>query len=223
MHRIIWFLIAALSLAGPAVAQDALAGFRPTVDPAVQFATSEYRIGRFDKVKITVFQVPDLSLDAVQVDAAGQVQVPLIGTVPAAGRTTAELAADVAARLGEKYLRSPQVSVIVLEAASQKVSVDGAVNTPGVFEMRGRTTLMQAVAMARGPSRDANLKKIAVFRTVSGQRMVAVFDLNAIRKGEAPDPEILGDDIIVVDSSKLKGALRDIMSVVPAFSIFRPF
>jgi len=191
--------------------------------PQTSTPNDVYRIGPLDLLNVSVFQVPDLTFEKLQVDAAGQIQLPLIGTIMAAGRTTAELAQEISVKLSEKYLQSPQVTVTVAEAASQKVTVDGSVVEPGVFVIRGRTTLLQAVAMAKGPDRTANLHRVAVFRTVNGQRMAAVFDLQAIRQAKAPDPEIRGDDIIVVEGSALKGAWREVIGALPALSIFRPF
>lgn len=184
---------------------------------------TEYRIGVGDKLNVRVFQVPDLSFAELVVDTSGNIQMPLIGAVQTAGRTSGELSSDIARRLSARYLRDPQVTVTVTEAASQKITVDGAVSKPGVYEMRGSTTLLQAVAMAEGPSGVADLTKVAVFRTVAGQRSVALFDLEAIRQGRAADPEVLGDDVIVVDTSRLNSALRGILGAVPALAIFRPF
>lgn len=184
---------------------------------------AEYRIGVGDKLDVRVFQVPDLSFDQLVVDTSGNIQIPLIGAVQSAGRTSGELSTDIATRLAAQYLRNPQVTVTVTEAASQKITVDGAVTKPGVYEMRGSTSLLQAVAMAEGPTRVADLTKVAVFRTVSGQRSVALFDLAAIRQGRADDPAVLGDDVIVVDTSRLNSALREIVTAVPALAIFRPF
>jgi polysaccharide export outer membrane protein len=183
----------------------------------------EYRIGALDKLNVTVFQVSDLTLKDVQVDAVGNLQLPLIGTVMAKGKTTAELTELIRSRLAADYLRNPQVTVVVSEAASQKVTVDGAVTQPGVYQMTGNTSLIQAVAMARGPSRTAELTRVAVFRNVDGQRMVAMFDLRAIRRGQAEDPQILGDDVVVVDSSAMSTTIRDVLGALPALAIFRPF
>ena len=184
---------------------------------------TEYRIGVGDKLNVRVFQVPDLSFGELVVDTSGNIQIPLIGAVQSAGRTSGELSSDIARRLSAQYLRDPQVTVTVTEAASQKITVDGAVTKPGVYEMRGSTTLLQAVAMAEGPTGVADLTKVAVFRTVAGQRSVALFDLAAIRQGRAADPAVLGDDVIVVDTSRLNTALREILGAVPALAIFRPF
>lgn len=184
---------------------------------------AEYRIGVGDKLSIRVFQVQDLSFDSLTVDTSGNIQLPLIGAVRASERTAGELSTDIAQKLSAQYLRNPQVTVTVTEAASQKITVDGAVTKPGVYEMRGSTSLLQAVAMAEGPSRVADLTKVAVFRTINGERSVALFDLQAIRQGRADDPMVLGDDIIVVDTSRLNSALREVVGALPALSIFRPF
>lgn len=186
-------------------------------------APLEYRIGVGDKLEIRVFQVEALSFEEMVVDASGNIQLPLIGAVRGAGRTAGEMSSDISQRLSERYLRDPQVTVIVKEAASQKITVDGAVTKPGVYEMRGSTTLLQAVAMAEGPSRVADMSKVAVFRTIDGRRSVALFDLSAIRQGRAEDPQVLGDDVIVVDTSRLNSTLREIVSALPAFAAFAYF
>jgi polysaccharide export outer membrane protein len=120
-------------------------------------------------------------------------------------------------------MQSPQVSVLVEESASQKVTVDGAVKKAGVFDMKGRTSLMQAVAMAEGADRDAKLREVVVFRTVAGQRQAARFDLTAIRKGVAADPELQGGDVVVIPGSGVARTVRDVLQALPAFAIFRPY
>ncbi len=184
---------------------------------------AEYTIGVGDKLSVRVFQVPDLSFDQLTVDTSGDIQMPLIGAVRATGQTAGQLSTIIADRLSAQYLRNPEVTVTVTEAASQKITVDGAVTKPGVYEMRGSTSLLQAVAMAEGPTSIADLTKVAVFRTISGQRSVALFDLQAIRQGRADDPTVLGDDVIVVDTSRMSAAMRGIIQSVPALAIFRPF
>lgn len=179
-----------------------------------------YVIGATDLLRIMVFQVPDLSSEQIRVDAAGDIQMPLIGSIRAQGRTPLALAREIESRLGERYLQNPQVSVSVSEAASQKITVDGAVTKPGVYKMQGRTTLLQAVAMAEGPTRVAALNSVAVFREVDGRRMVAVFDLASIRAGQASDPEVIGNDTIIVDTSRLNSAMREILAALPALASF---
>jgi polysaccharide export outer membrane protein len=190
--------------------------------PQTEQTGSDYRIGALDKININVFQEPDLSLQEVQVDANGNVLLPLIGRVVAVGRTTSELSGEIAERLNSRFLVNPQVSVIVASSVSQKVTVEGSVTEPGVYEVKGQTTLLEALAMAKGPSRVAALDQVAIFRTVDGQRSGALFDLRAIRRGEAADPEIKGNDTVVVGLSNVKAVWRDALTALPAFAIFRP-
>jgi polysaccharide biosynthesis/export protein len=77
-----------------------------------------YKIGPHDVLDVTVFKVPDLS-KTVQVKADGTITYPLIGEVPAAGKTAHELARDLEQRLGDKYLRSPQIAVVIKEYNSR--------------------------------------------------------------------------------------------------------
>lgn len=186
-------------------------------------AGGEYRIGQQDLLAVNVFQVADLSSDQVRVDSSGDISLPLLGVFRAEGRTAPELSEEIRGRLAERYLRDPQVSVSIRETASQKVTVDGAVLEPGVYEMKGETTLVQAVAMAKGPTGVANLRSVVVFRMTDGTRTVAQFDLAAIRGGQQPDPILLGNDVVVVDSSRLNAAFRDILPFVPLAAYFRPF
>ena len=184
---------------------------------------TEYHIGVGDKLDVRVFQVADLSFEELVVETSGNINLPLIGAVRGAGRTAGEMASDIGGRLAARYLRDPQVTVTVREAANQKITIDGAVTKPGVYEMRGSTSLLQAVAMAEGPTRVADLTKVAVFRNLDGRRSVALFDLSAIRQGRASDPQVLGDDVIVVDTSRLSSALREAIGVLPAISAFAYF
>lgn len=220
-------IVAALSLAacssGGTVASDAPpAAIIDTATMAAEpsDASGSYRIGASDELSISVFQVPDLSFAEIFVDASGNLQLPLLGSIRAAGLTPRELSDEIQRQLGARYLRNPQVAVTVKKAASQKITVDGAVTTPGVFEMRGRTTLMQAVAMAQGATRTADIRRVAVFRTVDDRRMVAVFDLAAIRSGAAVDPVLQGDDSVVVDTSRLNAAVRQVVEALPGLAVF---
>ncbi|MBV8684721.1 MAG: polysaccharide export protein [Caulobacteraceae bacterium] len=179
-------------------------------------AETEYHIGPLDKLDITVFEVSDLSLRKLQVDASGRIIFPLIGEVVAKGKTTTELANEIAARLVEKYLQSPQVSVTVEESLSRKVTVEGAVNEAGVFELKGRTSLLEAVARAKGASKGANLHRVSIVRIIDGGPHAATFDLAAIGAGKAPNPEVLGDDVVIVDSSKAKSFWNGLVQALPA-------
>lgn len=181
----------------------------------------DYRIGPLDVLDVSVFQVPDLS-KTVQVSASGDVTLPLIGGVQASGRTVGELEEDIAGKLGDKYLQSPQVSVFVKESVSQRITVEGAVIKPGIYPTTGPTTLLQAVALAGGLTEVADDKGIVVFRMVGGKRQAAKFNLSTIRAGNSEDPTVLGGDIIVVDQSGVQTALRAIRQAIPVFGLFSP-
>jgi polysaccharide export outer membrane protein len=175
----------------------------------------DYRIGPLDVLTIKVFQEPDLEMKEAPVDAGGNIQMALVGRVHADGLTSTELANTIAGRLSERYLVDPQVSVIVMRSVSQRVTVDGQVKKPGAYEMEGRTSLIQAVAMAEGTTEIADTDEVYIFRTIDDKQYGAKFDLKAIRKGEQPDPEIFGKDIVVVGTSSLKGIYQDFLKVAP--------
>lgn len=187
--------------------------------PATQSAQI---IGPLDKLQITVFQVEALSGE-FQVDSGGNISFPLLGVVSARGRTAADLSQHIGQRLGERYLRAPNVQVAITEATDQTITVDGSVRQPGVVVIRGATTLMQAVALARGTSEDANPARVVVFRTINGERMAAAFDLRAIRRAEAIDPPIYGNDIVVVDGNSGRMLYREVVASIPLLGLFRPF
>jgi polysaccharide export outer membrane protein len=203
---------------GPATAAD-----KQTVDAfaavALARAAADYRIGPLDKLDIVVFQVKDLSASGLEVDAGGQILLPLIGTLEAKGKTTAELSSEIAALLGKRYLQSPQVSVTVAQTASQKVTVEGAVNEAGVFELKGPTSLLEAVARAKGVSRGAS-HRVAIVRNVGGSPHAATFDLAEISSGRARDPEVIANDVVIVDASGAKSLWRGLVEILPAFYLF---
>jgi len=181
-----------------------------------------YRIAPMDRLTIKVFKMPDLSGD-YEVDLAGNISMPLIGELRAYDLTTAQMDDALTHRLGEKYLENPDVSVGIKESVRRNVTVDGAVARSGSYPVSGPTTLMQAVAAAGGAREDANIRRVAIFRTIAGQRQAAAFDLSSIRRGEAQDPQVYAGDIVVVDGSAIKAAQKQIFQSFPLLSIFRPF
>ena len=172
-----------------------------------------------DRLQVTVFREPELSVEDVQVDEGGRVLLPLVGPMTASGKSTETLAAEITGKLRE-YIREPQVSVSVKQAAVRRVTVAGSVVQPGVYPLEGRTTLLQAVALAQGPSQVASLNQTLIFRTVNGQRTAARFDLDAIARGKDADPEVLPGDTVAIGSSKFKTAWRDIVLTMRSFNIF---
>jgi polysaccharide biosynthesis/export protein len=197
-------------------------GFRAPDAPSAIVQPPDYRIGPLDTLGIAIFRVPDLSGE-VQVNEAGKFNLPLIGEVVAGGKTTDELAAHLRDRLSQRFLQDPQVQVSVKNAVSQRVTIEGSVAQPGIYPISGRTSLIQAVALARGTNQDANPRRVVIFRQIDGKRQAAAFDLQSIRRGAMNDPEVYGNDVIVVDGSKSRSIFRDVISSIPAVALFRPF
>jgi len=198
---------------GPAATSLAGAQLDPSKRLNPTFVTStggvsSYKVGPQDVLKVQVFQVDDLNRE-VQVAGNGVITLPLIGEVKAAGRTQQQIETEVAARLKARYLQSPQVTVFVQQYNSQKITVSGAVKEPGVFPIMEQMSLVKAIATAKGFDQVADSENIIVFREQNGQRYVGRFDANAINAGSAGDPMLQNGDIVVVERSGFKAALRD--------------
>lgn len=194
------------------------------VIPAVSEDTDEdYVLGPADVISLTVLNEPDLSLKDLQITTGGNIALPLIGQVKASGLTPNALAQAVAARLGQQMLRNPDVTINLTTAVSQKVVVEGSVTKPGIYPMPGKTTLLGAIAMAQGTTRVSALREVVILRTINGKPMGAVFDIGMIRRGELPDPELVGGDTVVVGFSALKSAWRDILTTAPLITVFRAY
>jgi len=185
-----------------------------TADVAVR----QYQVGPLDQLDVDVYGIEALSKREIVVDAAGRFSFPLIGDVAAAGKTPSQIQNEIAARLREKHVRDPQVSVNVRETRSQVVTIDGEVKEPGIYPVLGRMTLMRAVASAKGVSEVARLDDVVVFRTVRGQRMAALYNLRAIRNGMYADPEIFPNDIVMVGDSPARRIFKDVIQVAPVLS-----
>lgn len=194
----------------------------PDPTPVVGALGDEYKIAPLDTLHVNVFQVTELSGD-YDVDLTGTISMPLIGSVKAVDLTTKQLDDRIAQLLSVKYLQHPDVSVAVKSSSTRNVTVTGSVHQAGVFPVTGSLTLEQAIAMAHGWDENANPHRVAVFRTIQGQRMAAAFDLTSIGRGQAEDPRIYPGDIIVVDGSKVKSAWQNILQSIPLLAIFHPF
>jgi polysaccharide export outer membrane protein len=183
---------------------------------------SDYRVGPLDLIEITVFQVPDLSR-TVRVNSQGQISLPLIGVVQAGGLTIQQLEAELGKKLSEKYLQNPQVTAFVKEFTSQRVTLEGAVAKPGIYPLTGRTTLLQAIALGGGLDKLADPRGVVIFRQIGGKKMGAVFDIRGIRAGKDEDPQLYGDDIVVIEQSGSKTAIRSFIESMPVLRVFGVF
>ena len=109
-----------------------------------------YVLGPEDVIEVEVFDVPELKQETVRVAADGQIALPLIGRVPAAGLTAEQLRQELADKWGEDYLQNPQVSIFVKEFKARPVSVIGAVEKPDLYYLKGPRNLIEVLSMAGG-------------------------------------------------------------------------
>jgi polysaccharide biosynthesis/export protein len=188
----------------------------PAPDRSDLFSDSRpYLIGPFDKLIIDVFGIEELSKREVQTDASGRISFPLAGIVEAAGRTPGEIEDEIESRLRTRYVRDPQVTVNLKETVSQVITVDGQVKEPGLYPVVGKMTLMRAVATAKGTAEFAKLDDVVIFRTVKGQDLAALYNLEAIRRGNYADPEVFANDVVIVGDSKARRLFKDALQIVP--------
>lgn len=187
-------------------------------DSTTSITAGDLRIGPMDMLEVSVFGVEELD-GTFQVDFTGDIKLPLIGTVRAVGLSSGELALELERLYSESYLQDPDVNVTIQESVGRQVTVDGAVGSPGLFPVRGKLTLLQAVALAGGTTPASNPKNVYLFRDINNERKVASFNLVAIRKGEADDPQLYGNDIVVVDGSDVRENYRDLIRSVPLLTL----
>jgi protein involved in polysaccharide export with SLBB domain len=158
MKMFVRFLPACLVIcAHMAFAQALSPAMSPVAPAAVDAAAAEYRLGSDDKVRITVFNEPNLSGE-FSVSSSGILSLPLIGEVKAAGRSMSEVSNEITSRLANGYLRSPHVSIDVLNY--RPFYILGEVNKPGEYSYINGLTVQAAVATAQGYTYRANRKRI---------------------------------------------------------------
>src|SRR6516165_4785443 len=214
LWSLVFFTLAASQLMSNC-GMDAAQTNKPSVFASAE--ATEYRISQQDILQISVFQVNDLN-SAVQVNQDGSITLPLVGKVQVAGRTTSETEQIIAGKLRQKYLQSPQVSVSV-KTYGKRITISGEVKTPKVMGDDGGTTLSQAIANAGGVSDLANAQRVHIARSRDQHVQDEIFNLDDIQAGKAPDPLLKGGDIVVVEQSGAKVALKDVGSLLP-FAIF---
>jgi polysaccharide export outer membrane protein len=209
------------AIATPAQAAPAL---ETPMQAAARMGLGDYRIGAEDLLEIQVFGVDQLAR-TVRVNSFGMVSLPLIGPTAVGGMTATEAERLIARRLNENYLQDPQVSVFIKEYTNQRVTIEGAVTKPGIYPLRGQTTLLRTLAIAGGQGHLSDMNNVMVFRLAgSGLRESQTYDVEKIRRGEIEDPSILNDDVIVVNRSSTRVMLKDSLfkDVIDAINPFSP-
>jgi polysaccharide biosynthesis/export protein len=166
---------------------------------AVAPLRSDYVIGPGDVLQITVWKNDTLSR-TVPVRPDGKISMPLLHDIQASGLTAMQLRDKIATALGE-FMPNPEVAVSVNDVRSLRVSILGEVSKPGVLELRGQTTILEAIAMAGGFGPFASPSKITILRTdESGKTKRIRFNYNrAISNGTDEENVVLrSGDVVVV-------------------------
>ena len=129
----------------------------PPVAAATQSSTDDGAgsvLGPNDQITIRALDAEEISDKTYRVSSSGDLTLPMIGTLKAAGLTVGQLESEVASAL-QKYIRHPKVAISVTEFHSQPVSVIGAVTTPGIVQLQGKKTLVEVLSMAGGLRNDS--------------------------------------------------------------------
>jgi protein involved in polysaccharide export with SLBB domain len=167
---------------------------------AITTVTPASTLGPGDVFEVKVYDEKDLS-GIYRVSSNGSINFPLIGKVRVDGMASSDVADLIQTRLGEKYLRNPQVSILVKEYNSKKVSVFGQVNKPGTFRYEDRMTVIQAVSMAGGFTKLAAKNDTNVTRIVEGDEKKFPVPVEAIAEGKAKNFALRPGDIVYVPES----------------------
>jgi polysaccharide export outer membrane protein len=144
---------------------------------------AEYVIGGMDILEINVYQEQDLS-GTFRVSASGHIPFPLVGNVQVAGLAPPQAQEKLEALLRDGFLKRPQVAVAVKEYRSKGVSVLGAVNKPGAYQLwGGRVTLLDLLSMAGGVSLEEGSKSLILLRPdAHGETKSTAFNLDRLLK-----------------------------------------
>ncbi len=197
------------------------------IQPITEFGQGEYSHERpstyllrpADRISLAVFREPDFTLDSVRIGVEGNVSVPMLGSIPAAGMTAKQLEQDVTRRLSGVGLRSPLVSINIVDYASHLVTVEGSVENPGVYNFQPGARLSSAIALAAGPKREAKRNQVAVFRETDEGIMVAKFDHAMISQGTMLDPVLLPGDRVVMGTNGLSVFWQDLLKTIPVLGV----
>jgi polysaccharide export outer membrane protein len=162
--------------------------FRPAA-PADLPGAGEYRVGKGDKVEITVFGHDDLT-KVVEVRADGTINYPLIGDLPVSGKSVAEIDGEITRLLGDSYLVDPQVSVDVREYQSQWITIIGEVRTPGRYVLKRNMRIIDLLAEAGGVTREAGSDILITRSQQVGDPGHIVVNLEGLLSGDRPDANL---------------------------------
>lgn len=164
---------------------------RPAAD-----TTADYRLVPGDKLRIEVYKDTQLS-QSLQVRPDGKITLPLVGDLPAAGRTSTELRESIAASLKE-YIANPVVTVIVVETVPPVIYVMGEVNHPGPQSLTGQISVLQALAAAGGFKDFAKTRDIRIQRKSAAGLTTLSFNYKDAINGQGKTIYLQAGDTIIV-------------------------
>ena len=191
-----------------------------TANDEIRYITSQaqknvFKVG--DVAKVTVHGFEEFS-GAFSVDNNGQVYFAYIGLTSVSGKTVAELQNHLREQYALCCLRSPSVSVEKESEAIGKIVVDGAVDSPGAFDVFESIHLSEAIALAGGTGKHANKNRTVLSRDFEGERRIMVLDLEGIQLYGSADPKLYPGDVIFVEDDQGKILYEDFVKTIPLLS-----
>jgi len=156
----------------------------------------DYIISADNIIEINVYGEPDLSA-TTRVSQDGTINYPFLGPIEAAGLSVRELETNITELLGEDYLVTPRVTIVIKEYG--KISVLGAVNSPGAYEAKENLTLTKVIALAGGFSETADSSKVKIIRIIGREKETIEVDVDQILEKAFDDVEIRPNDTIMVE------------------------
>lgn len=151
-------------------------------------------------------------------DGAGYISYPLVGDLYVSEKTPRQIAKMIEDRLRGEYVINPQVRVRPTNAVQPSISIGGQVTRPGTYPVATSQSLLRAINNAGGLAEYAKMDDILVMRTVEGERYIGVYNIQAIQRGNYPDPVIFASDIITVGDSPGRRQLEAILGFIPVLS-----
>lgn len=179
-----------------------------------------YTLSPGDEVGVAVYGEKELSLDRIEIDDTGHLNLPLVGQIAVAGKTPMEATTLIEDAYRRDFVRDPRVNVSLIKGAGGMVTVEGEVKAPNVYPIRPGYTLLSAMALAGSPLPTARADHVLIFRNIGEQHMGGRFDLKGIRSGQVEDPLVRDGDVIVVGFSRKAGLYQDLIKLAPLLNVF---
>jgi polysaccharide export outer membrane protein len=170
------------------------------VEPAATAGLPASTLGPNDLFEVRVYQEPELS-GLYQVGPQGDIMFPLCKQVVVSGLTANGAAEKLRDCLSKGFLRNPQVSVLVKEFNSRKVFVFGEVQKPGTFPYEDGMSVVQALTLAGGFTKQAAQNSTSVTRHIKGQEVKTKVNVQDIALGKAANFTLEPGDIVYVPES----------------------